>query len=95
MGTGAVALVAGVGIGYWASRTASQEKSSTDPSEKPSLRDAAYGRAIGADVTMAAGVLLIGAGLVLRFTAHAPTSPSPTAIRVGPSGVSAEWKLDL
>jgi iron complex outermembrane receptor protein len=99
MGTGTAALVAGGGLALWASRTASQEKSSTDPVQKPSLRDQAYGRALAADITMGAGLVLLTTGFILRVTSHAPSAPSPSALRVGPAaygrGVSAEWTIDL
>jgi hypothetical protein len=101
MGTGAVALGVGAGIGVWASRTAQNEKASTDPTQKPSLRDAAYTRAIVGDVTMAAGMVLFGTGLVLRITSRSPSAGTvghsaflPGALRLGPMGAAAEWAID-
>jgi hypothetical protein len=86
IGGGAIALV-GLGVGLWAVDTASREKSSTDPVEKPSLRDAAHTRATIADVTTGVGVALAAAGLVLRLTAR----PKAPAARVGTGGAALVW----
>jgi hypothetical protein len=61
---GGVALGAGIAVGLWANATASKEKASTSAVDKPALRDAAYGRATAADITMAAGVLIVAASVV-------------------------------
>src|SRR5262249_40060262 len=50
MVAGGAAIAAGIGIGIWASTTASDARGTTDPKEKPRLRDAAKGRALGADI---------------------------------------------
>jgi hypothetical protein len=78
-------LAGGIGLGIWASSTASQEKSSTDPNDKPNLRDAAQTRAILADVAFGAAAHLFGAGLVVRLAVERPqfVGFSPSGIVVG------------
>jgi hypothetical protein len=76
---GGAALAAGVGLGLWANATATQERRSTKADEKPSLRDAAYGRAVAADVTMVVGAVLVTGALMYLLWPRSGSTPRASA----------------
>lgn len=88
MGAGGVVLGAGVGVAIWANATANDMRASTDPVDKPSLRDAASARAVAADITMAVGVVLIASGIVWKLTTRESTG---ARAMVSPLGMWGQW----
>ena len=89
---GGAVVAGGIGIALWANATASEERNSVDPNEKPALRDAAYTRATIADVTMGVGAALVVTGVILRVTSRSRAVP---AITMGAGTASARWSFDL
>ena len=91
MGGGVAVFAVGGGVALWANGTASDAERSRDPIERPQLRDAAYGRAIAADITMGVGAALAVVGLVLRLTAPKTPKAVTTSLAVVSSG--ATWRF--
>lgn len=91
IGGGAAVFAIGGGVALWANGTASDAETSRDPIERPQLRDAAYGRAIAADITMGVGAVLAVVGIVLRLTAPSTPKTATAALQVVSTG--ATWRF--
>lgn len=88
MGVGAAGVVVGITMGVLANDSAGRYRASTDPEQKPRLRDEARGRATAADVAYVVGGLALAAGLAWRLWPEAAADAPQARLGVAPGAVT-------